>query len=880
MMLRLFTALPLFLSPFQGDARPDAPTAEECAPALAVLVEDHATGALRHAAHVSVIAGYEDPWTATVVLPELSDSELVARLAPGSDRLYLWSTGSLPVSAVDLAYVDHAPDALVARVAQPRGPEAVLLEDVGLPLDAWDAATGRSALPELAYLDGARFHAAGGPARVAAPGADDGEVLAGASTSSPSVRLAAGEARGVFAFGDAAGGPCADHPALRQPLDAQRVVGDDRLVRAPSGVDRLLLARARPLEGVVSVEGATCADVALSEDLAFAGDAVGDVATPLDWTPRPDRLLELRLPRVAPPAQGATRTWLVTLRFDFDGARSDAPDLDAATREADRRFAVWGRPSRDEDARARFIDVAPRAGVALSHLEGPAQQLDIRPTMGPGAAWGDVDGDGFVDLYVVQGGGREGSVAPRNRLYKNDGDGTFTDVTDASGTGDRGAGMGALFCDLDSDGDLDLYVANYGKDVLYWNDGAGVFTRAGDDVIPDLDLWSAGVAASDYDGDGDLDLYVTSYLDYDESKMPPADEIERYSREDPVAMLPFAFPGQRNVFLRNDVREDGARVFTDVTEDLGLLDVQGRGMQAIFWDFDQDGDDDLYVANDVSFNVLYRNEGDGTFRDVTFLVGLDDPRGGMGLAVGDVDRDGDEDLFLTNWQLEANALYRNNLINRAGRKLHTGTFADHTVQARLGPAGIGVTSWGCELFDADNDGDLDLFVANGYTSPDYESTGICVGQPNHFFVNDGRGRFRAAFDEAGVASAEALPSRGAVACDYDQDGRLDLFVTANNSRAQLLRNRGATRGNWLVLRLRGANGNTHAIGARVEARCGERRFVATLRAGTGYLTGNPPELHLGLGECAAVDELTVHWPSGEVSTYADVAADRVVTLRE
>jgi hypothetical protein len=449
--------------------------------------------------------------------------------------------------------------------------------------------------------------------------------------------------------------------------------------------------------------------------------------------------------------------------------------------------------------------------------------------------------------------------------------------------------MGALFLDVEGDADVDLYVANYGADVLFLNDGAGRFADASAAAGVGGDLWSAGIAAGDTDLDGDLDLYVTSYLDYDLSKMPPADDLARYQREDPVEMLPFAFPGARNVFLRNDTwrrTEEGlARGpvrFTDVTEELGLLDVQGRGMQPVFWDFDRDGDLDLYVANDVSYNVLYRNEGDGTFKDVSFASGMDDPRGGMGVAIGDVDLDGDEDLFLTNWELEPNALYLNNLVSHTSQKSRVATFRDAIVASGLGPHGIGATGWGAEFLDADNDGDLDLYVANGYTSPDYESTGICVGQPDHFFVNDGRGVFTRRYIASSPADplAGILPSRSAVACDFDRDGDLDLALTANNSRAQLLINEARTGNLWLVVRLRGRTPNPFGIGAEVTLRRAAGDLRRSLRAGTSYLGGNPAELHFGIGSSASIEELVVRWPSGRESRHASSGVDRYVVLEE
>lgn len=505
-------------------------------------------------------------------------------------------------------------------------------------------------------------------------------------------------------------------------------------------------------------------------------------------------------------------------------------------------------------------------GLDFIHFEGEREQLDIRPTMGPGAAWGDLNADGFLDLVVLQGGGRNGVDPLPDRVWLSGPDGNFRDVTKTAGLGAGDAGMGALLVDLNGDGALDLYCANYGKDRLYLGKGDGTFTDATEE-LPGHDLWSASVTAGDPDGDGDLDLYITSYLDYDLTKTPPAEELGRYQRDDPVEMLPFAFPGQRNVFLRNTLAQ-GKFGLEDATEELGLLDATGRGMQAVFWDFDHDGDDDLYIANDVSPNVLFRNEGDGSFKDVSFSTGLDDPRGGMGLALGDVDQDGDEDMFLTNWELESNALYLNGQFRSGTGKRRRSSFHDSTVKSGLGPSGIGKTSWGAELFDLELDGDLDLYIANGYTSPDYESTGICVGQTDLLFVGNGEGRFKNADALAAEALSRAYASRGAIGADYDRDGDIDLVVTANNGPLQLLTNESQRAGHWLGIQLRQASPNAYGIGAVVEVTTSDGRTRrATLRAGQGYLTGNPPELHFGLGPVESVESVKVTWPDGETQTF-------------
>jgi enediyne biosynthesis protein E4 len=571
-----------------------------------------------------------------------------------------------------------------------------------------------------------------------------------------------------------------------------------------------------------------------------------------------------------------------------------------------------------EAAPERFIDVMGRVAGDMMHLEGPADQRDIRPTMGPGVAVGDVNNDGRLDLFLPQGAGRPELRTLTARLYlmrENAADPAPATESIAqplayqwvSNTGLEipAAGMGALLFDADGDGDLDVYQANYGKDFLFenrWNarkNSEEPFLRlrdvayAGDQTIG----WSAGLAAGDIDLDGDLDLYVTTYLVYDEAAMPDDGELSRYQREDPIAMLPFAFPGGRNLMLINE--SDTSIQFRDATDELGLADEQGRGMQPVFWDFDEDGDVDLYVANDVSMNRLWRNETLGPdglegargvgFKDVSFSTGMDDPRGGMGVDIGDVDGDGDQDLMLTNWQLEPNALYLSRRAERFAADLHRSTFKDAIVESGLGTSGVGTTSWGGVLFDADNDTDLDLFVSNGYTSPDYRTTGICVGQPNQYFVNDGGGHFTDASASAGVAVTRPLPSRAAVAADLDRDGDLDLVVTTNNGPVQLLQNTWRETqpkaGHFVIVQLSSSTKNRFGIGARVtvvtlNAKGEEQRQTRSLLAGQNYLAGNPPELYFGLGSASKVVRYEVQWPSTKRMVVPGGAVDRIVTLYE
>lgn len=842
------------------------------------------------------LAELDQPNGTSLLIPLHSRSERVRRADAAGGivtiRIFGGTAGVPVVNCVKLFAIPHRIDERVLFVREGQTEAARLVGPTQLPSELVDATSGEDLLPVLARQDGCAVEQRA--LRVTAPKVTSATVLLGIGRDDH-------PARWLSLLDMAHPGPVVDgirgthvvathDRAIGLPTSGEQVVQIEAGALDQLGFvttseitrrDSVRLAKVSAGEGRRIGASPFCGDGDAWPDLAFApeaaadsSDAVRDDLAELDSrfvAIEPGRFVELVF---AAPEATPDRSW--TLQMSIDCAK-----LDPATGRRTSGGSQVDRASVDVERKTspHFRDVARDVGVSMVHFEGPDLQLDIRPTMGPGCAWGDVDGDGWVDLFLPQGGGREGSTPPRARMFRNVEGKRIADITAPSKLDLVGAGMGALFFDFEGDGDLDLFVANYGVNTLRLNDGKGVFSDATTLLGPNPSRWNAAVSASDYDRDGDLDLYVTSYLLYDVAQIPPAEELGRYQREDPLEMIPFAFPGEVKSLLRNDL-VDGSRAFHDVAKELGLDDPMGRGMQALWWDFDRDGDEDLYLANDVSPNRIWRNEGDGKFKDIGMSTGLDDPRGCMGLAAGDIDGDLDEDLVVTNWQLESNALYVNNLRHTSARS-RVSTFRDRAVEAGLGQLSVGVTGWGCELADFDLDGDLDLFIANGYTSPDYESTGICVGQPCHYFENDGTGKFTAAFEKAGPDVAVPLASRASSACDFDQDGDLDLVVTANNGRVRLLRNELAhEKRHWLGLRLRGKGANTRAIGAQVEVTVGETKLLRTLRAGTSYLAGNPPELHFGLGEATKIDACSIRWSSGQTTTHAIDAVDRFVTLEE
>jgi hypothetical protein len=566
--------------------------------------------------------------------------------------------------------------------------------------------------------------------------------------------------------------------------------------------------------------------------------------------------------------------------------RSAAADADAPrAAEATAAPAAW------------FHDVTAASGASFTHVEG-AEQWDIRPTMGPGCAWGDVDGDGWPDLYVV-GGSQQDGVLLVSRGAGPDGAVTFADETAARGLLlPRGAGMGASFCDWDDDGDEDLYVTRDGPNVMLRNDG-GRFTDVTATAGTGCPLWSASVGWGDVDRDGDLDLYVTNYLQFDPALIPPEGARPEQRREDPIAMLPYVFPGQRDVLYRN---ADGLR-FEDVSDAAGLAGATGKGLGVVLFDHDEDGWPDVYVANDTTPNQFWRNlggwpagdappdaaAGAGGFEEIALQIGLDDPRGGMGLQCADVDDDGDEDIFASYWQTEPNGLYRNNARHLPTQRRFVPRFEDIAIAAGLGQPSVGFVGWGCALADLDDDGDEDLCVVNGYTSPDYDTTLQCVGQVPHLYENvTAPGALREHRDvprwellppeRAGPPFARALAGRGLAACDWDRDGDLDLAFTANNGPLTLLRNERGGRSLRVLVEGDGVAVPREAVGARVTLVLddGSRRVAFVHRDGS-YLSGHERGVRFGLGERRAV-EVEVRWPDGTESRQA-VDGGAVSTVR-
>jgi hypothetical protein len=524
-------------------------------------------------------------------------------------------------------------------------------------------------------------------------------------------------------------------------------------------------------------------------------------------------------------------------------------------------------------APVRFTDVTRESGVSFHHVNGASADKHLVETMGSGGLFFDFDNDGWIDLFLVDGGSlADPRVASRatHRLYRNRGNGAFEDVTARSAITHRDYGMGACAGDYDNDGWIDLYVTNYGPNVLYRNRGEGSFTDVTASARVGDARWSASCAFADLDKDGDLDLFVVNYVDAGRTKTPYCGNAKLGQR---FYCHPLNYASLPNTLYRND----GRGVFTDVSEVSGIAAYRGNGLGAVVTDYDEDGWPDVFVANDSVANFLFRNTGRLRFTDAALGAGVavasdGKARAGMGVDAGDYDGDGREDVAITNLDFETHSLFRN---------LGDGLFEYATRASGIGFATLPYVGFGVAFLDADNDMALDLAIANGHimdNAPVYRS-GTTYAQRNLLFRNTDSKRFVEIGLGAGNGFALEKVSRGLSAGDIDNDGDLDLLVTNNGQAADVLRN-DSVRANSLLVRALVRGATRDAIGARVRIMSGGRTQVRYVRAGASYFGQNDLRVHVGLGGATAADRIEVTWPSGRVDGIANVKANHIVTIEE
>ncbi len=534
----------------------------------------------------------------------------------------------------------------------------------------------------------------------------------------------------------------------------------------------------------------------------------------------------------------------------------------------------------------RFVNVAREAGLrAKTVFGGEKKNKYLLETTGCGAAFFDYDNDGWLDIFLVNGTRFEATwpagQAPTSRLYKNNRDGTFTDVTGQAGLARSGWGQGVCVGDYDNDGNDDLFVTYWGDNALYHNDGVGRFTdvsaRAGVTAGGGkLRRWNTGCAFLDYDRDGLLDLFVANYIDFDPKTAPLPETGPCLYKGIMVACGPPGLQGGRNILFHNN----GDGTFTDVAQKAGIVNVQGTyALGVLVADYDNDGWPDIYVADDSSASVLYRNNHDGTFTDTAAEAGVafgpdGKTQAGMGVSTADYDGDGLLDIIKTNFAGDTATLYKNQ-----GK----GFFDDMTFQAGFG-RNTRFLGWGVGFIDFDNDGWPDVLVCNGHVYPEVGETDTEAGYRERkvLYRNLRNGRFEDVSMDGGPGILEPVPGRGAAFGDFDNDGDIDVLVNCVNDVPQLLRcdARGGAHNNWIKVKLIGTKSNRSAIGARVICRAANLRTqVDEVRSGGSYISQNDLRLHFGLERAAAAD-LEIRWPSSLVEKFAGVPANQIVTIVE
>ena len=523
----------------------------------------------------------------------------------------------------------------------------------------------------------------------------------------------------------------------------------------------------------------------------------------------------------------------------------------------------------------RYVDIAVASGVDFNHRNGAEGLRYLPETYGSGVALFDADGDGMLDIYLVNAGALPAlsQAAPAaNRLFRRAPGGRYADATASAGVGDTGYGMGAAVGDYDNDGRPDLYITNFGANVLYRNGAPDRFIDVTGSAGVGDEGWGTSAAFADIDLDGDLDLFVGNYLDY-----PTAEPLVcRIGNSDErIYCDPRKFSGQEDRLYINGGPETGW-AFADRTREMGLASRAGKELGVVFGDIDLDGDPDLYLANDMAPNMLYRNDG-ARFVEKGLASGtsLNDEGGieaGMGVDMADADGDGYPDLFVTNFQWESNTLYRN---------LGNGFFYDATVAAGITRASMAYLGFGTGFLDSDLDGDLDLFVANGHVYDNVEKVDGAANYPqrNQLLENSGAGVF--VEPEGRGAGLELVQvSRGSAFGDIDNDGDIDIAVNNANDRPALLRNDGADSGRWLGFVLRGVASNRDAIGARVVVRTAGRSQVREVRRTASYLSASDPRLVFGLGGEEAAAEVEIHWPAGAIDRLWQVPGNQYLQVEE
>ncbi len=520
-----------------------------------------------------------------------------------------------------------------------------------------------------------------------------------------------------------------------------------------------------------------------------------------------------------------------------------------------------------QDSPILFEDITAKAGIRFQNVFGSADKSAITDVNGSGAAFLDYDRDGFVDIYLVNGA-RKANDTAGNALYRNMGNGTFVDVTDKAGVRELRWGLGVVAADYDNDGWTDLYITNYGRNTLYHNAGNGTFVDVTERTGVGKTGYSAGATFGDYDRDGWLDLFVTNYIEFDPAS-PSAKGQGCSYKGVPVFCGPGGFQGGRNILYHNN----GDGTFTDVTKAAGVEAREPHySFTAVFEDFDADGWPDLFVANDSTANYLYKNLGDGRFQEIGLEAGValsEDGRAqaSMGVAVGDYNNDGRSDIFVTNFSDDVSNLFRND-----GNMM----FTDQIHATGLGSPSIPMLKWGALLEDFDNDGLKDLFVANGHIYPDVDAHPVntTYRQWLQLFRNVGN-RFVELGQPAGVREPGRLAARSAIAGDINNDGGVDVLVTQIDGPPVLFLNR-SRRGNWVTFDLEGRKSNRSAVGARIHVRAGAIDQWSSVRSGGSYISQNDLRVHFGLGNAKAIDSIDIVWPSGAETHETNQPADQIL----